>query len=196
MQRNKTVDGYIESSVQWQDELANLRKILNACRLDETVKWGAPCYTWEGKNIVGIGAFKSYFGLWFFQGALLRDPDGVLVNAQAEKTKAMRQWRFQSINDIKVASINAYIKEAIELARSGKQIKPDRNKPILVPPELKSRLAQNKKTEAAFKALSKGRQREYADYIAEARRPDTKTKRLTKILPMIATGKGLHDKYR
>ena len=79
MQRHKTVDEYINAAGQWHDELVRLRKILNSTKLEETVKWGAPCYTFGGKNIVGIGAFKSYVGLWFFQGALLTDPGKRLI---------------------------------------------------------------------------------------------------------------------
>ncbi len=101
MKRRKTVAEFIATSDKWQQELELLRKILNSCDLEETVKWGSPCYTFRGKNIVGIGAFKSYCGLWFFQGALLADEAGVLMNAQEGVTKAMRQWRFQSKSEIK-----------------------------------------------------------------------------------------------
>ena len=140
--------------------------------------------------------FKSYFGLWFHQGALLKDPENVLINCQEGKTKALRQWRMNSKKDIKARVIKAYVKEAIELQRQGKEIRPDRNKPLDVPPELKKALAKDKKAGAAFANLTKGKQREYADHVAEAKRDETKQKRLEKILPMIKAGKGLHDKYR
>lgn len=91
MKRANSVDDYIKTSDNWQDELVQLRGILAATGLVEEVKWGAPCYTSNGENVVGIGAFKSYFGLWFFQGALLRDDQKVLVNAQEGKTKALRR---------------------------------------------------------------------------------------------------------
>jgi len=131
-----------------------------------------------------------------YQGALLADEDGVLINAQEGKTKALRQWRFDSMKDIKVRKIKAYIKEAIELQEEGKEIKADRSQPVVVPPELKKALAANKKAQAAFKALTKGRQREYTTYIADAKRDETKAKRLEKILPMIEEGIGMNDKYR
>ncbi len=93
--RHKTVDDYIEAAEPWQDELIRLRKILRSTDLEETVKWGAPCYTHDGKNVVGMASFKSYVGLWFHQGALLGDKKKVLINAQEGKTKALRQWRFR-----------------------------------------------------------------------------------------------------
>ncbi|MFT5527506.1 MAG: hypothetical protein ACI9G1_005448 [Pirellulaceae bacterium] len=196
MKRFNTVGAFIDESKQWQDELRQLRKILTATGLDEEVKWGAPCYTYNGKNIVGMGSFKSYCGLWFFQGALLSDPHKVLINAQEGTTKALRQWRFNSIQDIKVRRIKAYVAEALTNAKRGKQIRPDRSKPITVPAELKSAFTKNKKAAAAFNELTKGKQREYTEYIADAKRDETKQSRIKKILPMIAAGQGLNDKYR
>jgi len=196
MKRFTSVDDYIAAAEVWQDELIRLREILQKTPLTETVKWGSPCYTYNNKMLVGLGAFKSYVGLWFYQGALLSDPDGVLINAQEGRTKAMRQWRFSSKKDIKVSKIRAYVKEAIALQEAGKEIKPDRSKPVVVPPELKAALASRKAAATQFKSLSKGKQREYADYIADAQRPATKEKRITKILPMIEAGAGLNDKYR
>lgn len=196
MARSKSVDEFIAQSSHWQDELVRLRKVLLATGLTEEIKWRAPCYTLDGKNIVGIGSFKSYFGLWFFQGGLLKDDNNVLVNAQAGKTKAMRQWRMSSSRDIKSTIIKRYVKEAIAHSKEGRAIKADRRKPIVVPAELKKALAQDKTAAVVFRRLRPGLQREYADYIAEAKQPKTKTRRLQKIVPMIASGIGLNDKYR
>lgn len=196
MQSSSMVDEYIRGATKWRDELIRLRRILLDAGLEENVKWGGPCYMHAGKNIVGLGAFKSYVGLWFFQGALLRDRGKVLVNAQSGGTTAMRQWRFTSMTDIRVRPVTAYVKEAMALAAAGEEIRPERGKPVVVPPELKRTLARSKTARDAFEHLTPGRQREYADYIASARKADTKTRRLKKILPMIVAGKGLNDKYR
>ena len=196
MKGAKTVEEYIDKAEQWQPELTRLREILNSTGLEETVKWGAPCYTHDGKNVVGIAGFKNYFGLWFHQGALLADAEGVLINAQEGRTKALRQWRFESKKDIKVRTIKAYVKESIEQISAGKSIGADRNKPLTIPPLLKQALTKNKTAKKAFDELTKGKRREYADYISEAKRDETKEKRLAKILPMIEAGKGLHDRYR
>ena len=115
MPAKKTVDDYMAQAMHWPDELARIREILNGTALSETVKWGMPVYTHNGKNIVGIGGFKSYFGLWFFEGASLADEAGVLMNAQPGKTKAMRQWRMSSAGEIKPTLIRRYVREAMKL---------------------------------------------------------------------------------
>lgn len=196
MKRYKTVDAYIDGVDRWQIELRHLREILQSTPLVETVKWGAPCYTHKGKNVVGLAAFKNWFCLWFHQGALLRDKDEVLVNAQEGTTKALRQWRMMSSADIEAALIRRYVTEAIGLVDAGKEIKADRSKPVNVPDELQKAMRRHKGATAAFRALSTGKQREFADHIASAKRDDTKQKRIEKILPMITAGVGLHDKYR
>lgn len=196
MKRSKTVDGYIRDADQWQDELRTLRDILNKTGLVEEVKWGAPCYTHKGKNVVGLAAFKQWFCLWFHQGALLEDSDNVLMNAQEGRTKALRQWRMTSAKDIKPGIIRRYAREAMSLVDEGKEIRADRSKPVVVPDELSRAMRRFKGATAGFRELTKGKQREYADYVASAKRDETKQKRIEKILPMIAAGKGLNDKYR
>lgn len=196
MKRFTTVDDYIAQAENFQPELIRLREILQATRLSETVKWGSPCYTFDDKLVVGLAAFKSYVGLWFYQGALLSDPHRVLQNAQDGKTKAMRQWRFQGLKEIQARPIRAYVKEAIELQQQGREIKPDRSRPVVIPPELQQALDGDAELKKSFAALTKGRQREYADHIADAKRADTKAKRLQKMLPLIRAGGGLHDRYR
>lgn len=196
MKRASSVDEYITDAVAWQGELIRLREILLSTELEEDLKWGGPCYTYGGKNVVGMAGFKSYFGLWFHQGALLKDQKKFLINAQEGRTKALRQWRMQTTKDIKPAIIKSYVKEAIKLARQGKQITPARKKPLVVPAELKKAFRENKPAGENFKSMRLGLQREYADYIADAKREDTKRRRIEKILPMISKGIGLNDKYR
>jgi len=196
MKGAKTVDEYIAKSDSWRDELKRLREILNDTPLEETVKWGMPYYTWKGKNVVSIAAFSSYFGLWFTQGALLKDTEKILVNAQEGKTKALRQWRMTSAKEIKARTIKAYVKEAIAVVDEGREIKPARKKAIVIPAELKTALNKDNKTAASFKKLTPGKQREYTAYIAEAKQAATKQRRIGKIVPMIQSGAGLNDKYK
>lgn len=192
----KTVEDYINKNAHWGDALKKLREIVLSVGLEETIKWGMPVYTAHGQNIVGIAGFKNHFGLWFYQGALLEDAKKILVNAQEGKTKAMRHWRMESAKDIKPTLIKAYIKEAISKAAAGEAIKPDRGKPVVIPAKLKAALASDKKAAAAFKTLTPGKKRDYADYITDAKRDDTKDRRIEKILPMIIKGIGLNDKYK
>ena len=196
MKRAKSPDDYYDGLTQWRDELNTLRVILKSTDLNEEIKWGGPCYTLDGRNVVGVGGFKSYFGLWFHQGALLNDEKKVLINAQEGKTRALRQWRMMSAKDIKPATIKRYLKEAMALAKEGKAIAPERGKKLVVPAVLSKALGADKTANAAFKKLTPGKQREYADYVAEAKQDATKARRVDKILPMISAGKGLNDKYR
>ena len=196
MARSKTVDDYLSDLDNWQAEVQTLVDLCRDANMEESIKWGAPCYSRNGKNVVGIGSFKSYFGLWFFQGALLNDTDNVLINAQSGKTKALRQWRMQSNKDIKKTAIRRYLKAAAKLADSGQEIKASRPKSVSVPDELEAALVKNKACRTAFDKLRPGQQREYANYVAEAKRADTKQRRIEKILPMIRAGAGLNDRYR
>ena len=198
MNRAKTVDEYIENSSHWKDALNSLREIMLSTPMRETVKWGAPCYTVNGKMVVGLGAFKSYVGLWFHQGALLADASNKLINAQEGITKALRQWRFHSADEIRsdASVIAAYVQEAILNQEQGNEIKPSRKNPLVVPPALKCALESDAALDAAFANFAPSKQREFAEYIAGARREETKTKRLEKIIPMIRDGVGLNDKYR
>tara|TARA_R110002073_G_scaffold128999_2_gene275025 strand:+ start:4446 stop:5039 length:594 start_codon:yes stop_codon:yes gene_type:complete len=188
---------YIEKKENWKEELSRIRKALLELPFEETIKWGAPTYTYEGKNIVGLAAFKSYCGLWFFQGALLKDTQKVLLNAQEGKTKAMLQWRFSSMEEIDVDLIKSYAMESIENQKAGKVIKPQRNtKPLIVPEQLQVELDKNPKLKEKFETFSLSHKREYANYILEAKKEETKQNRLAKIIPMILEKIGLHDKYR
>jgi len=196
MKGSGTVDQFLAATKEWKAELSELRAILRTTELEETVKWGAPVYTVDGKNVVGIGGFKSYFGLWFFQGALLADKKKMLINAQEGRTKALRQMRFRSKDDIDRKAIQAYVKEAIGLARNGVEIKPDRNKPLTVPAELQAAFRKRGKARTSFDKMTPGKRREYAEYVASAKRDETRQKRIDKILPMIESGIGLNDKYR
>lgn len=192
----KTVDEYILNAKYGKEILFVLRDILKKTDLAETIKWGNPVYTYAGKNIVGIGSFKSYSGLWFFQGALLKDKANVLINAQEDVTKALRQWRFDSVNEIDEKLVLEYVKEAVENQKKGKEIKADRNKPVVIPEELQDAFSENPELKEAFYQFSHGHQREYADYVSEAKIAETRVSRVKKIASMILEKKGLNDKYR
>ncbi|NVK52085.1 MAG: DUF1801 domain-containing protein [Flavobacteriaceae bacterium] len=188
---------YIEKKAAWKVELEKLRSVVLSCNLDETIKWGAPVYMSEGKNIVGLSAFKNYVGLWFFQGGTLKDTHQVLINAQEGKTQAMRQWRFNTLDEINSDLIKKYIKEALENQRTGNIIKPKRNtKPLLMHPILKKELDKNKDFATQFESLNMSKKREYAAHISSAKREATQLARLQKIIPMVLNGVGLHDKYK
>ena len=196
MKKVSSVEEYIAHHVHFEDALHLLRDIINSTELNESIKWSAPVYDLKGKNVVGLGAFKNHFCLWFFNGVFLKDINQLLVNAQ-EKTKALRQMRFSKIDEIDKHVVLAYVKEAIENQKLGKEIKPERKKKeVVIPVELQKALNDNNLLQEAFKALSHAKQREYCEYIALAKRETTKQSRLEKIKPMFLAGVGLHDKYK
>jgi uncharacterized protein YdeI (YjbR/CyaY-like superfamily) len=187
---------YFESLDKWREEAILLREIVLNTGLTESIKWGAPCYTFNNENVVGIGVFKSYTGLWFFQGALLEDKAGYLINAQENKTKIMLQWRFNDIDTIRNAPIQEYIFESVENFRQGRKLKPTPvTTELMIPDLLADALKNNNEMSERWNALSNACKREYATYIAEAKRAETRISRLEKITPLILSGKGLNDQY-
>ncbi|WP_163325072.1 YdeI/OmpD-associated family protein [Draconibacterium mangrovi] len=196
MPQAKTVDEYILNARSRQDILMVLHDLLIATELSGTIKWGAPCYTINGKNVVGLGVFKEHMAIWFFQGALLKDEAKVLINAQNDKTKALRQWRFVTADDIDAEMLIAYVQEAISNEKQNKRVKINRNKKLVIPPELEDALNQDNHLKLSFQEFTPGKQREFADYIAHAKQEKTRQSRLQKIIPMINNNIGLNDKYR
>ncbi|MBT8179264.1 MAG: hypothetical protein HKP60_09120 [Eudoraea sp.] len=190
------IEAFFEREQPYRDGIRRLREIVLKTELQEELKWGAPVYTFNRKNVLGIMAFKHHFGIWFFNGVFLTDPLSVLENAQEGKTKAMRHWKFTRNDDIDVTSVLAYAKEALENQKKGLEVKPERKKPEVLPELLKTALQSDLEIKQEFEGLSPGKQREYCTYIHEAKQGKTKKSRLAKILPMIRAGKGLNDRYR
>lgn len=194
---NSKVTEYIVNQEKWTQELQLLRSFLLELNLEEAIKWGMPAYLYKGKNILGMSAFKNYVGLWFHQGVFLKDEKQLLLNAQEGKTKAMRQWRFNSIEEIDKSTVLKYVSEAMKNVELGNEIKPVRNKkPLEIPPYLANAFEKDKDLYLKFNELTLTKKREFTDYISEAKRETTKKSRLQKIIPMIKKGIGLHDKYR
>ncbi|MBN4070755.1 YdeI/OmpD-associated family protein [Olleya sp. AH-315-F22] len=197
MEKVNSVEEYIETHEKWSEALIVLRNIILSTEAVETLKWSAPVYTINEKNVLGLGAFKQHFGLWFFNGVFLKDKKKLLVNAQEGKTKALRQMRFTSIEDIDKNIVLAYVKEAIENQKLGKEIKADRSKKeTIIPIEFQEVLAKDSNLTKHFNSLSPYKQREYCEHIASAKLESTKVSRLDKIKPMILQEVGLHDKYK
>jgi len=192
-----SVEEYIEVNSKWSEGLTILRDIFNTTEIEETIKWSAPVYTVNGKNVIGLGAFKNHFGIWFFNGVFLKDEKKLLTNAQEGKTKGLRQMHFESINEINKNVVLVYVKEAIENQKLGKEVKADRTKKeTIIPVELQIELDKDSDYKNSFNKITPGKQREYCEHIMSAKRENTKQSRLEKIKPMILKGIGLHDKYK
>lgn len=188
------VERYLDRATQWKEEMTLLRKICLDSGLTEEFKWMHPCYTLEGKNVVLIHEFKAYCALLFHKGALLKDPEGILIQ-QTENVQAARQLRFTNLQEIVDASstIQSYILEAIEVEKAGLEVKMKKTSEFEMPDELRESLASDPELATAFDALTPGRQRGYLLYFSQAKQSKTRVARIEKYIPKIFEGKGLND---
>lgn len=180
---------------QWEEELLFLKSIIDKTELVETIKWGGPIYVYNKKNVIGIGGFKNYFAIWFLNGVFLKDEKKRLINAQEDKTKSMRQWRFTSKDEVNEKEVLEYIHEAIENEKQGKVIKPSK-KEAIISELLDQEMAKNPALKEAFAKFSPYKQYEFLEYIETAKQEKTKLSRIEKVIPMILNNIGLNDKYR
>jgi uncharacterized protein YdeI (YjbR/CyaY-like superfamily) len=197
MEKITSVTDYIEKHEKWSSILELLRKTVLNSGLTETIKWSAPVYTHKGKNICGLGAFKNHCAIWFFKGVFIEDSHQVLLNAQENKTKELRQWRIVDIDDVNVNVLTEYIQQAIIVEENGLSIPKEKStKEVIIPKELEVHFNENPSDKELFKAYTKAKQREFCNYIAEAKRESTKLSRIEKIVPLFKDKKGLYDKYK
>ena len=191
---NPKVDWFFSQDTQWQKEYEKLRKIILDCGLIEELKWGCPCYTFENTNIVLIHGFKEYCALLFFKGALLNDPNGILIQ-QTKNVQSARQIRFTNAKEIvKMEKIlKAYVYEAIEVERAGLKVKLKKTSEFKAPEEFQKRLDKNTTLKKAFDALTPGRQRAYIFYFSQPKQSKTRESRIEKSMKQILNGKGLND---
>lgn len=195
VETEKKINAYLKKHEQWQNFLEPARDVLHSTELEETVKWGVPTYTLDGKNILSLAGFKNHCAIWFHNGVFLKDKDKKLMNAQEGTTKGQRQWRFVVGDKFPKRLVKSYVLEAMDNARSGKTIKPEK-KALTIPDELQTALDKSKKLQKAFTALTPGKQKEYADHIGSAKQEKTRLSRLDKATPQILQGLGLYDKYK
>lgn len=191
---NPKVNWFFEKDSKWQKEYAKLREIILDCGLQEELKWGVPCYTYNQVNIVLIHGFKDYCALLFHNGVLLKDTDSLLIQ-QTKNVQSARQIRFQNIEELRdlVSTIKAYIFEAIEVEKAGLEVKMKKTAEFEMCNEFKKSLDDNADLKKAFKALSPGRQRGYLLHFSQAKQYKTRKSRIEKCIPKIFEGKGLSD---
>ena len=190
---NPNVDFYFGNG-RWQEEVEKLRMIVLDCGLTEELKWGAPCYVFQKSNVVLIHVFKEYCALLFFKGALLKDPNGILIQ-QTKDVQAARQIRFTNVREIvKLRSIlKAYIYEAVEVEKAGLKVNFKKSTEFPIPEEFQNKLDKKPALEKAFYALTPGRQRAYLLHFSAPKQGKTRESRIEKCMPQILKGKGLND---
>jgi uncharacterized protein YdeI (YjbR/CyaY-like superfamily) len=191
---NPKVDEFLRKAKKWREEFEKLRAICLDCGLTEELKWGKPCYMYQGSNIVLIHGFKEYCALLFFKGAVLKDPNGILIQ-QTENVQAARQIRFTNVREIVEMEpiLKACIREAIEVEKAGLEVSYKKTSEFVIPEEFQNRLNQVPALKKAFDALTPGRQRGYILYFSAAKQSKTREARVEKCVQQILHGKGLND---
>ena len=191
---NHKVDFYFNKKQKWQEEIEKLRMIVLDSGLTEELKWGCPCYMFQKSNIVLIHVFKDYCALLFFKGALLQNPNGILVQ-QTKNVQAARQIRITNLGEIVKLekTLKAYIHEAIEVEKVGLKVNFKTTSEYTIPEEFQHKLNETPALKAAFYKLTPGRQRAYIFYFSQPKQSKTREARVEKYMQHIITGKGLDD---
>ena len=195
MLMNEQAEGFFRKAKQWKEEFYLLREIIHEDKsLKEDYKWMHPCYTFQGKNIALIHGFKDYCALLFHKGALLKDPKNILIR-QTDNVQSARQIRFVNAGQIKKlrSAIKDYIKEAIEVERSGKKVAIKKVADYPVPEEFQKPLNEDKALNKSFYSLTPGRQKGYLFYFNQAKQSKTREARIEKYYQHILNGKGIDD---
>ena len=193
-QLNPAVDFYFTKAKKWQKEIQELRIIILDCGLTEELKWGCPCYSYEGSNIVLIHVFKEYCACLFFKGVLLKDPKNILIQ-QTKNVQSARQMRFINTDEIikMQAAIKSFIQQAIKIEKAGVKVKFKETADFNIPEEFQIKLNNNARLKTAFQSLTPGRQRSYLFHFSQPKLSQTRESRIEKNIPKILNGKGLLD---
>lgn len=186
------VDAFVSRAQAWRGEIQKLRSILLECGLEEDLKWGKPCFAFEGKNVAIIQPFKEHCSLMFFKGALLEDTHG-LLRSQGANTQSALRLEFTSEAQVKKAVVKSYVKQAIAVEQAGLSVDFKAKRELELPEELTQLLKKDRKLAKAFYALTPGRQRGYVLHFAGAKRPETRVARIEKCTPKILAGLGMNE---
>jgi uncharacterized protein YdeI (YjbR/CyaY-like superfamily) len=192
---NTQAEQFFGKDQKWRKEFKLLREIVTGSKsLEEDYKWMHPCYTFEGKNIVLIHGFKEYCALLFHKGALLKDPKNILIR-QTENVQSARQIRFTDAGQIIQfkSVLKDYIKEAVEIEKSGKMVDMKKINDYPVPEEFQKALDEDPELKKAFNSLTPGRQKGYLFYFKQAKQSKTRQARIEKYYQHILAAKGMDD---
>ncbi|MEQ6166217.1 YdeI/OmpD-associated family protein [Ekhidna sp. MALMAid0563] len=192
---NPKVNWFFEKDTHWKEAYAQLRQIALDCELTEELKWGCPCYTYKGANIVLIHGFKEYCAYLFHKGALLNDAEKILIQ-QTENVQSARQARFTNVREIvnQVDILRSYIYEAIEVEKAALKVEMKKTDEFPMPEELENKFQEDPGFKAAFESLTPGRQRGYLLHFTQAKQSATRTSRIEKAMPKIFEGKGWNER--
>ncbi|OZG70162.1 hypothetical protein BTA51_27185 [Hahella sp. CCB-MM4] len=191
---NPKVDAYLRKAKNWQQEFDRLRTIILDCQLDEDLKWGKPCYTFQDSNVLIVQGFKDFCALLFTKGALLKDSNS-LLEKPGENTQAARRIPFTSVEQIAELEplLKNYINEAVEVEKSGLKVEYKKTEDFVIPEEFQNKLDEMPALKSAFDDLTPGRQRAYLLHFSAPKQSKTRDSRVEKCMQQILDGKGLND---
>jgi len=191
---NSDVSKFISTRTSWKEAYEKARNIILQTELEEDFKWYAPCYTYNGSNVILLGGFKEFFVISFVKGILLKDANKVLIQ-QGENTRSTRVMKFTNADQIDNLEliIKKYIAESIENEKAGIKVDFEKNSELVFPEELINEFEVNPEFKDAFESLSKGRQRAYNLYFSGAKQSTTRQTRIEKYKDKILNGKGMDD---
>jgi uncharacterized protein YdeI (YjbR/CyaY-like superfamily) len=189
---NPKVDAFVARAKTWQGEMQKIRSILLESGLDEEIKWGKPCFSFDGKNVAILQPFKAQLSLMFFKGALFEDAHG-LLRSQGENTQSALRLEFTSEAQVKKAVLKSYVKQAVQVEKAGLKVDFKAKRELELPEELTQLLRKDRKLAKAFNALTPGRQRAYVLYFTGAKQSQTRSARIKKHVPNILAGRGIND---
>jgi uncharacterized protein YdeI (YjbR/CyaY-like superfamily) len=190
--RSAEVDAFVSRARAWQGEMRTLRSILLDRGLDEELKWGKPCFRFEGRNVAIIQPFKDQCSLMFFKGALLRDTHG-LLRSQGENTRSAMRLEFNGETRVDEAVVKSYVEQAIAVEKARLRVDFEATRELELPQELTRILRKDRRLAKAFESLTPGRRRGYLLHFRAAKRPGTRTARIEKYVPRILAGLGMHE---
>lgn len=178
---------------KWPEELITLRGLILEFGLEEEIKWGFPCYTLTGKNILMLAPFKDNCAISFFKGALLKE--NPILEKSGENSNTFRLIRFQGMEKINQEkdTIRLIIQEAIDIEKSGKKLPKTDYSSIEIPEELEAAFEDDHLFKTAFKGLTPGRQRGYILHFSQPKQTQTRSNRIEKSKIAIMNGKGLNE---
>jgi uncharacterized protein YdeI (YjbR/CyaY-like superfamily) len=191
--QNPKVEAFVSRSKAWRGEMQRLRSILLDCGLDEELKWGKPCFSFEGKNLAIIQPFKAHCSLMFFKGALLKDARG-LLRSQGKNTQSALRLEFTSEAQVTKTVVSSYAKQAIAIEKAGLKVSFKAKDELELPKELTEVLRKDRALAKAFNSLTPGRRRGYVLHFTGAKRSQTRSARIQKCIPMIRAGIGINDR--
>ncbi len=200
LQAQERINHYIAAQPEWQRKiLVRLRQLIHSTdeNIEETWKWNSPHFEYQG-IMIGMHGFKKFVGVWFHKGSLLKDPHGLFEKLEKEDDKGNRSYKIHEGEAINEKAFTDLVKQAIKLNRAGTKLTDARpaRKALEVPPELEAVLKKDEMAWSHWEKFNYTHKKEYVEWVTDAKKEETRKRRIAQALEMIREGQGKEDKYR